>query len=503
MKNGDDTVVYVGKAKNLRKRLASYSRTRDIKTAALIAEMSDVEWIVTDTEVEALILEAQLIQKYHPKYNIDLQSSGRYAFIKLTDEEYPRFVIARKITRDGKYFGQYPSAAARNATLKNLARIFRLCTSKTRGKACMRYHLGLCSGVCVRALSPEEYGQTIEHAEKFLKGDFASVIHELQKSMDEAVKNEEYEKAKIFRDQLLALQKLEEQNVSDPKRFNQDVVYYCAQESTMMVQLFHFNRGIISGRREFTFSLDDYLVSTPQEAFQEFLSRYYSGHAIPHEIVVQEELPEQKVLETYLAGLSARRVVLTVPKHGIKKKLLEMVKKNILESFGAGGGQLYELQQALHLQFLPRIIDCIDISHLGGTENVGSLVQFVNGEPRKSGYRKFKSKTVEGSNDFAMIEEVVGRFSARIREGKEVRPDLLMIDGGKGQLSSALRALAKHSLDIQTIGLAKRLEEIYTSWSHTPLHLHPKSKGLQVLRAIRDEAHRFAVSFQRKRRRIK
>lgn len=502
MKNADGVVLYVGKAKNLKNRVGSYWNNRDEKTVALIAQVADIETIVTNTEVEALILEAELIQKYHPKYNIDLQSSGRYAFLKITDEEYPRIIIARKVEKDGRYIGPFPSAAARNAVLRSALRIFKLCKEKRGKKTCFRYSLGLCSGACAKLIPREEYLDAIKKAEKFLKGDFDAVIKETAEQMNKASARQEFERAALLRDQLLALQKIEEQHVSHPKAFDQDVANYIVANATLTIQVFHFHRGIIAGRKEFTFSLDALNVQNGSDALGEFLAQYYVSNPIPREVVIPESIPGKGVLEEYLSMKAARTVSLTIPEKGIKKKLLEMVRKNLLAHMGASGGQLYELQQALHIESVPKTMVCIDISHLGGTQTVGSLVQFNNGLPAKSGYRKFIIKTVEGINDFASIEEVVLRYGKRILEGKEKRPDLVVIDGGRGQLNSALKSLCALNLSLPTIGLAKRLEEIYVSWAPIPLRLHPKNPGLQVLRALRDEAHRFAITFQRKRRKI-
>lgn len=502
MKDGSGTVLYVGKAKSLRKRVSSYWRATDPKTAALVSEIVEIEYVITDNEVEALLLEMQLIQKYHPKYNIDLQSPGRYAYLKVTDEEYPRLVIARKIEKDkGLYIGPFPSAAARNAILRETYRVFRLCKQKSRiKKTCFRYHLGLCSGACARLISSEEYRASIKQTVKFIKGDFEGVIKETEKKMREASARQQFEKATIYRDQLLALQKLEDQKISRPKQSDQDVINFIEDGSTLTIQLFHFSRGIISGRKEYTFDLSRFNVHTSQAALQEFLTQYYSSHGAPHEIIVPTRLPEEQLTREYLSKTNGRTVAITIPKQGLKLRLLDMVKKNLLSQFGNSGGRLYELKNALRLEVLPTRIVCIDISHLGGTETVGSLVHFINGEPAKSGYRKFIIHSVKGVNDFAAVHEVVSRYGKRVLEEKEKRPDLIIIDGGRGQLNFAKKALDELALQIPSIGLAKRLEEVYVSWSPTPLHLHPKNQALQLLRAIRDEAHRFAVTFQRKRR---
>ncbi len=503
MKDKTGVVLYIGKAKNLRKRVASYWRATDAKTVDLVLHIYDIETIITDTEVEALILEAQLIQKYHPKYNIDLQVSGRYAFIKLTKETYPRFAIARKVDTNETYYGPYPSAAARNAMLRGVNRVFGLCTSRQRkGRPCLRYYLGRCRGACAEKISQEEYAQVIRDATRFLKRDFGALAQEAERDMQKASKEQNFEKAKIYRDRWMALKKLEHQSVSEPKHYDQDVSHFVVQGDILTIQLFHFYKGIISGRKEYSFDLQTLPTESALEAFSDFLRQYYVGHPVPREIIIPGELPDQNNFEEYLEKISGHAVSFHIPKKGIKARLLAMVKKNILTKSGGGAGQLNELQEALHIEKLPRLIACIDISHLSGLETVGSLVKFENGQPLKSGYRKFRIKSVVGINDYKAIEEVVSRYVTRIAAGKEKTPDLIVIDGGKGQLHAAQKALAKYVIEIPVISLAKRLEEIFVSWSHISLRLSPRSPALQMLRAIRDEAHRFAVTYQRKRRSI-
>ncbi|MDP2656675.1 MAG: excinuclease ABC subunit UvrC [bacterium] len=501
MKDKDSTVLYVGKAKNLQKRVASYWRATDEKTVALVSEISDIEFIITGNEVEALILEAQLIKKYHPHYNIDLKDGQRYAFLKLTKEEYPRLQVARAVKNDGKYFGPFPSGGARTAAMNAANKIFGLCKYRGLKKPCLRYHLGYCRGACAGLISKEEYGEIIKDVERFFNGEYAILIKKIHEQMADASKAEQFEKAKMYRDQLLNLEKLQDQSVSRPKSYDQDVVNYVVMGASMIVQLFHFDKGIISGRKEYTFDLDTLIVQTPQDALGSFLRQYYASHNVPQEIVVPDVLPEQKIIEAFLVHIAGRKVVLTVPTRGLKKKLLAMVKENLTVGLGQGGGQLYELKTALKLDILPKTINCVDISHLGGTEMVGSLVQFHNGASAKGQYRKFIIKHGKGNNDFASMEEVLTRYLERMKEKKETLPDLFVVDGGRGQLNIAIRVFGVHGIDIPLIGLAKRLEEIYVSWAKLPLRLPPKSPALQLLRALRDEAHRFAITFQRKRRR--
>lgn len=503
MKDVSDDVIYVGKAKDLKKRVASYMHARDEKTAELVAHIADIDYIATDTETESFLLEAQLIQQYHPRYNIDLQSGGtRYAYIKETKGEYPLFVIARKRTRDGTFFGPFVSSAARNEALRSVTSIFRLCKKPGTGKPCFRYHLGKCSGACMKAISVEEYAKSIALSEQFLRGNFKHIAVRIEKQMIQAADKQLFEKAKLYRDQLLSLQKIESQKVSRIERIDQDVCNFIISGDTLLLHLFHFNKGVISGKKEFRFSLHDH-IGTHLDIIESFLSQYYLAYPAPHEIILPQKLPHSSALESCLSHKSGRHVACVVPVKGVKKKLLEMVKKNITLKLASSGDQLVELQKILRLDHLPMVIDCVDISTLSGVESVGSLVHFVNGNAVKAGYRKFKIKHVKGMNDFAMIHEVIGRFAKRIKEGKEQKPDLLVIDGGRGQLNSAKKALRDVGLILPTIGLAKKLEEIYVSWADKPLRVSRRSAALQLLQRLRDEAHRFAITFQRNRRSIK
>lgn len=500
MKDSKGDVIYVGKAKHLRKRVSSYWRATDEKTVALVSEIADIEYIITANEVEALILEAQLIKQYHPHYNIDLKDGQRYAFLKLTKEEYPRLQVARTVNKDGKYFGPYPSGAARTAAFNAANKIFGLCKNRGQKKVCLRYHLGYCRGACAGLVSKEEYAEIVKDVERFLNGEYEALIKKIRVQMKHAAGQQQFEKARLYRDQLANLEKLQEQSVARPKSYDQDVVNYIVVGDSMVVQLFHFDKGIISGRKEYTFDLYSLAIETSQEVLASFLRQYYTSHNIPQEIIIPEVLPDQQILEAFFTHLAGRAVSLTVPSRGLKKKLLAMVQENLAVGLGMGGGQLYELKTALQMETVPKTINCVDISHLSGTETVGSLVQFSNGAPAKGGYRKFIIRHGKGNNDFASMEEVLTRYLDRAGEKKESLPDLFVVDGGRGQLNVAIRVFQQHNIDIPLIGLAKRLEEIYVSWSKIPLRLPPKSPALQLLRALRDEAHRFAITFQRKRR---
>ena len=506
MKNAAGEIIYIGKAKDLSKRVKSYWYSKDDKTQRLVADIDDIEFILTDNEVEALILESQLIYKHHPKYNIDLKASQRYAFIKISDEKFPRLQLARKVGKSGKYFGPYPSGAARSAAHKAANRIFKLRNCKHIPKqACLRYHMDHCSGPCINMITEEEYKKNIKDVEKFLKGEYKTLIEDMRTLMIQTAEKQEFEKAKFYRDQFLALSKLEEQKMSAPKDYNQDAMNFIVIDNKIIIQIFNFNKGIISGRKEYTFDLDKVITDNPQYdiqfALQKFIQQYYSSFDVPKEIIIPVDLPEKDIISDYLEKVSGHKVDLLVPVQGTKFKLLEMLKKNLL--LKAGNTALQELKEVLNLPTVPNVIACIDISTLSGTNSVGSLVQFVNGQPYKSGYRKFKIKEVEGINDYAMLSEIIGRFFKRVLAGQENKPDLLVVDGGPGQLSSVTETLMNMGIEIPSIGLAKRLEEIYFKWDPHPLRLPASNEGLKLLRAIRDEAHRFAVTYQRYRRKQK
>lgn len=513
MKDANGNVIYIGKAKNLRKRVTSYRYSKDSKTKSLVSEINDIEYIVTDNQVEALILEAQLIHHNHPKYNIDLKAGLRYAFIKITNEKFPRLLLARKIAKDGNYFGPYPSGESRTWLAKSAINLFKLRTcKKIPSKACLRYHLDYCSAPCIKQIEEAEYNQAIKDAERFLKGDYNILINKIRKLMYECAEKEKFEKAKIYRDQLFALEKLEEQKLSTPKEYDQDIINFIILDNEIIFQLFQFHKGIISGRKEYSFDLqkiilgdDVYPVINDKaiQALQDFIHQYYSSFNIPREIILPEVLPKQQITIDYLTKISGHKVELTVPIKGLKFKLLYMVKKNLILKAETQGSQLHELGQILRLPIFPNVIACIDVSTLAGTNSVGSLVQFVNGHPYKNGYRRFQIKGVDGIDDYAMLSEIVLRFGKRIKKGLENKPDLLIVDGGRGQLNTINETLNKLDLDIQTISLAKKFEEIYTNWADTPLRLPNNNRILHLLQFIRDEAHRFAIKYQRKKRTFK
>ncbi len=487
------TIIYVGKAKDLRKRVTSYfvKKDHDPKTRSLVAAIASLDVMVTNTETEALLLENNLIKRHQPKYNIDLKDAKRFAYIELTKEPFPRIGIARRTRReDALYFGPFVSAAARDEIIRLVRRIFllRSCNRLPR-RACLRHHMQTCSSPCIGAISPEEYNRAVGKATAILKGKTTELLAALKEEMAEESARQEYEKALVLRNQIAAIEHLaERQHVERPRETDQDVVGYTISGATVYLMVFSVEKGLLINKQEYSFECRE-------DFFDEFLVLYYADRTPPGELIVPHEVDE--ALAGYLTEQKGRAVQVTVPKAGEKKRLLDLVEKNIDHAFLKNELKVNDLQQALDLPEPPLAIECFDISHLSGTAMVGSMVQFVNGLPEKKNYRRFRIKTVEGVDDFASIAEIVKRrYQRLVAEGAEM-PHLIVIDGGKGQLSAALDALAGLGCDIPVIALAKREEEIWVPGEVLPRRLDKKSMALRYLQEIRDEAHRFAISYNR------
>ena len=487
------TIIYIGKAKDLKKRVTSYfqKKDHDAKTEALVANIASLDLMLTNTETEALILENTLIKKHQPHYNIDLKDAKRFAYIELTKEPYPRIGIARRTTKgEATYFGPFVSAMARDEVLKVIKRIFaiRPCR-KLPKRACLRYHMGSCSGPCIKAVTEEEYRVQVERASALLRGKSAELLRTLQDEMAERSQRMEYERAMTLRNQIAAIERLgERQHVARPRETDEDVIAYTVSGDTMYLMVFVVERGLLSGKQEYSF---DYR----EDAFDEFLVQYYADNIPPTELILPHEVDE--ALPAYLSERKGKAVHVTVPKSGEKKKLLEMVEKNIEHSFLKNELKVKDLQANLNLPEPPAVIECFDISHLSGTSMVGSMVQFRNGVPDKKNYRRFLIKTVEGIDDFASIAEVVRRRYKRLVEEDAEMPDLIIVDGGKGQLSSATGVEEELGIDIPVVAIAKREEEIWLPGEILPLRLDPKGMALHYVQEMRDEAHRFAIAYNR------
>jgi len=487
------TILYVGKAKDLKKRVTSYfqKKDHDKKTENLVANIVSVDVMLTNTETEALLLENNLIKKHQPKYNIDLKDAKRYAYIELTHEPFPRIGIARRMAKgEAGYFGPFVSAAERDQLLRVVKRVFALRSCRKLPKrACLRYHMGSCSAPCIGAISEDEYRARIERTTSLLKGKSAELLMSLRTEMAECSEQMEYEKALVLRNQIQAIEHLaERQHVERPKSTDQDVIGYTVADDTVYLMVFSVEKGLLSNKQEYSFENRDGFLD-------EFLVQYYADRVPPQELIVPSDVDE--ALAGYLSEKKGRVVQITVPKAGDKKKLLELVDKNIEHAFLKNDRKVKDLQSSLDLPDPPLVIECFDISHLSGTSMVGSMVQFRGGVADKKNYRRFKIKSVEGVDDFASITEVVGRRYRRLIEEEGEMPDLIIVDGGKGQLSSALEVLSGLDLAIPVIGIAKREEEVYLPGEVLPRRLDRKGMALHYIQEIRDEAHRFAIAYNR------
>jgi len=491
-------IIYIGKAKNIKKRISSYfnKKNLDSKTSAMVSHSNEVDFIATNSEVEAMILENNLIKKYKPKYNIDLKDSKSFAYIELTKEDFPRLIIARsqKIkqrTNTGKLFGPFVSAEVRNQILNLVNKIFKIRTcKKLPKKKCIRYDIGICSAPCINRITREEYFADIKKAELILKGKTREVIKDLEKNMQKYSQKQNFEEALKVREQISSLEYLKEkQTVERQKKYDEDIINYLVKNEKVYLMLFNLDKGILMNKKSFKF---DY----KNDFLEEFLIQYYSENKIPKKIILPKKI---SLLEEYLTKIKKLKVETTVPKKGELKKLLELVKKNIELHYFGDLDKLEELKKKLNLQATPNVIECFDVSHLGGTEVVGSMVQFRNSKPDKANYRKFKIKADDKNDDFAGMFEVVKRRYSRLKKEKKSFPDLIVIDGGMGQLNSSINALKEIGVRIPIISLAKKFEEIYLPDGKI-IQLGEKNKARKLLEQIRNEAHRFAIKYQRERR---
>jgi excinuclease ABC subunit C len=485
-------IIYIGKAKNLKKRLKSYLQKKqlDAKTRSLLRHIDSVSFIITDTEVEALILENTLIKKHQPKYNINLKDAKTYAFIQLTDEEFPRLLIARQKQGAGKYFGPFVSALERDHVLQFLNRTFALRTcKKLPKKSCLRFHLGLCDAPCVGAISREDYDKKIRNVRYILSGRSKALIKKLNQEMMKKSQRFDFENALVLRDQITAIQHLQEhQKMQRQQTYNEDIINYRIKDEMVYLMVFNIYKGTLSTKNEFVFGY------TP-DFLEEFIVQYYSENQIPSEVIIPEK--PSGPLALFLSYKRKKKVRIIVPKKATKKQLLDLVGKNIETTFFGDVAKVEALQKTLHLPDLPQVIECFDISHLSGTSMVGSMVQFRNGKADKTNYRRFRIRTVEGIDDVGAIAEVVRRRYTRLQEQQQPFPHLIIIDGGSGQLSSAVHQLQRLGLKIPVIAIAKQNEEIYLPGVREPMCLHKKDKALLFIRQIRDEAHRFALAYNR------
>lgn len=529
-KNSNGRIIYIGKAKNLRNRVRQYfrsSKNMGGKTRRLVQQIADFEFIVVDNEAEALVLEANLVKKHKPRYNIFLKDDKQYPHIKITNEEYPRVLITRKILRDGaKYHGPFLPASNARKTVDLINRAFQLrtCSIEINGKLprpCLEYHLKRCLAPCVKDLcKPSEYAEAVDDAKLLLDGKNAILADELEDRMWYFSEKKNYESAAKYRDLRKTVLSLDEQQkmATSPDR-DVDMLGYFREGARLALQLFTMREGKIVGRREFFWEdlLDEDFDSS--EFLGEVLAQYYSTDYVPLEIHVPHDFDDRETLEKVLTNRRGRRVYIHEPKRGQKAEMIALVETNAKIAFeqrfrvlkSDSKKLLEELQEILELPQFPERIESFDISNIQGSENVAGIVHFENGKPNRSEFRRYKIKTVEGADDFASMHEAVFRRYKRMLAENKTLPNLIFIDGGKGQISAAAAAMQMLELAmIPIVGLVKppkRHKEI----SHllifgneaNPVKFDPKSPVFRLVQQIRDETHRVAITYHRKRREMR
>mgnify|MGYP004638387575 FL=1 len=521
----NDEVIYVGKAKNLKRRVYSYFHKKhdSVKVAILVSNIERMEYIITDSEVEALILESHLIKKYKPKYNILLKDDKKYPYFLITDEKYPRITIVRKKNMNpekGRYYGPYTDIRAMHSTLDFLKKIFPLKQCKTpkfTSRPCLYYHIGRCMAPCQNLISSEDYKKLVSQVELFLSGRQSELLKKLKSEMERYATTEQFEKAARLRDSYLDLQKtLERQKVVfENTKLNEDVISTIHEDGILAITILLIREGRLIDKKDFTyFDESDETI----ELFKTFFREYYSNLQLeyPDKIVSNnlEAIGEKELYQNWLKILSNKNIKISYGKTKQGKELTELALKNarnlletaklkkltsIRNDFNEVGSYLME---KLHLRMFPNRIECYDISHIQGTNTVASMVVFENGQPKKSEYRKFKIKTTEGKpDDFLSMKEVLSRRLARMGEPKWTKPNLVIIDGGKGQLSSVMEIVEELGMtDLDFVSLAKREEEVFLPHQSKPVRIPMDSNAMFLIQRIRDEAHRFAITYHRQLR---
>ena len=539
MKNAEGKIIYVGKAVNLRNRVRSYFHTsagHDRKTRRLVQEITDIEWIVVGSELEALILEMNLIKRHRPHFNVRLKDDKRYPYIKVHwGENFPKVTVTRQMRKDdgSRYYGPYTSVWAVHQTLDLLRRIFPYltCDREITGldkRACLYLDIKLCTAPCIGAVNQSEYRQMIADLGDFLNGRTGPIVKRLQTEMAKASEDLRFEKAAALRDQLQAIEKVvEKQKVITKKQIDSDVIAMARTEGDACVQIFFIRSGKMVGREYFM--LEGTEDSKDSEVMAQFVKQFYTDAAnVPAEVLLPKEIEEAQIIKQWLnTKRGGRKVEMRVPRRGQPRQLVQMATENAAETLKSLRAQwqadthkqeqsLAELQEAFQLKTPPNRIECYDISNTQGVATVGSMVVFTQGVPDKKLYRRFNIRSVTGPDDFASMEEALTRRFKRWQSAQEMAaqpkskkeasfsflPDLLIVDGGKGQLSRAVLVLEGFGLGekIPVVGLAKREEEIFFPYQSEGILLPRHSQGLYLIQRIRDEAHRFAITAHRKQR---
>lgn len=516
-KNNENDVIYVGKAKNLKNRIKSYlsDTDKDAKTLQLIRNIADLEYIITNSETEAFILEANLIKKHRPKYNIMLKDDKRYPFIKITlNEPFPRILVTRELVRDGsKYFGPYTDTRIMRRTLRTLEWIFPLRNCKRiipkeriiYSKACINFQLKKCPAPCVGYISYEDYQTTVQYVLKLFSGKLQELLDNLKSDMYKASEQEDFELAAVVRDRYKELEKIHTtQSVYTTDSIDSDVLGFYRDQNIVFIVILKIINGKLVHQESYPLSQIEGF--SDNDILSSFIKLYYSDRQeLPSSIILPFEPSESLQMNKWLGNK------LVLPQRGEKTKLLSMAKQNAfhlveqqklyhLKRAHKTIKPVQELKEKLNLPVLPRKIACMDISTIQGTDTVSSAVFFINGKPYKKNYRHYIIRSIENQNDFAAIAETIQRFLGETDRNSEMKPDLFIIDGGKGQLNAALEILLNHGSNTPIISLAKRLEEVFVPAVSDSIILQKSSSALRLLTNIRDEAHRFAIAFHRSRR---
>lgn len=524
-KNDKGKVIYVGKANNLRNRVKSYfhSNYSNAKTKMLVSKINDVELVVTDTEVEALVLENNLIKELKPRYNVNLKDDKSFPFIKVTNEPYPRVFSTRRVLRDGsKYFGPYTSVKSMKAALRMINQIFKIRSCKydindetiarKKFKICLDYHIKKCDGPCEGLVSEKEYNEMVDEVVKVIRGRTDELIKDLEKKMSSEAEAMQFEKAGEIRDKIEQLKIISaKQKVVSNDFEDRDVISVAFEDKESACSIFNIRNGKLVAKKQLKLGLKG--GEELNKIYNAAIKFYYGDFTeIPKEILLDTEPSDRELLEEWLIQQADRKVKFIIPQRGELKSLVKMCKENAIlqlkeiqiqkmKKEGSVPYSLSALQRDLRLKELPKRIECFDISNIQGSDSVASMVVFVDGKPKKSEYKKFIIKSVTGPDDFASMHEVIKRRYTRLLGNKEPLPDLIIVDGGKGQLSTAVQVLIILGIkQYEIIGLAKRLEEVYFPGKSEPESIPKTSSGLKLLQQIRDEAHRFAVTFHRHRR---
>ena len=538
MKDADGTIIYVGKAINLKNRVRSYfqqSSDHTYKTRQMVRKIRDIEWIVVASELEALILEMNLIKEHRPFYNVRLKDDKRYPYIKVHwADPFPKLSVTRNMVNDGsRYFGPYTSVWAVHQTLDILRKIFPYltCAREITGndeRACLYYDIKLCSAPCIGAVNQEEYRQMIDDLCRFLEGRTDPIMNRLKEAMTQASENLDYEKAAVYRDQIQAIDRVvERQKIISDERQDSDVIAMARSKGEACVQVFFIRSGKLIGREYFI--LEGTEAEENSEILEEFVKQFYSQAAyVPNKVMLPQEVEEARIIKEWLnTRRGGEKVQLTVPKRGQGKELIQMAAENARETLKSleirwkadkdrQHQALGEIQAVLGMAEIPNRIECYDISNTQGTSSVGSMVVFEQGVPAKKNYRRFNIKTVNQPDDFASMREVLKRRLSRyITEQQEkdtpgykpdlafsILPDLLIVDGGKGQLRQAIEILEEFGLqgEFTIAGLAKQEEELFLPGKSDSVRLDDHSQGFYLVQRIRDEAHRFAITAHRNQR---